>query len=130
MKLFLIRQTDDEYVDKIQRSIDRWDRWGIWLMLGYAAIIIAMIWWIVDMMQGLPGLIGQLNIPAQQGAQIGGAIGLGIGFSFSGVIGVFVMAGMGFRRERLLLKYYDASHVMPSDEKDSDVVDNDAKREW
>lgn len=130
MKPWFVHLSDDEYVENIRQSIERWERWRFVLMFCLASFIVAFAWGLVTVIQRAFNVLGQPNIPlVQLGLTVGAAIGLSIGFSLSSVASICATAAKGFRQERLLLKYYDAIHEMPSNEDDSGGAYDDAERE-
>ncbi|MEX0724920.1 MAG: hypothetical protein WEB58_18950 [Planctomycetaceae bacterium] len=112
MKMLPIRLNDDEYVARLRKGIDQWDRWRYVAVPG-AIIVLSLIGWLLtDATLRMLAAAERGDIPhAQLGLLFGGSMGLALGF----FVEVFLLRQIfrlfhRYRTERLLLKYYDAVH--------------------
>ena len=110
---------DYEYVAKIAKSLQWWDRWRWLAILFHVAILAAVIWLgfsTVEIVQGFRGLWPNQNQNAMPESVVL-ILGLKIGFFFhSSLMGVLI-AFAGFRTERLLVQSFEdrPAHIFPDD---------------
>jgi len=106
------RTSDEEYVAKIAKSLQWWDRWRGLAILFHVAILGAVIWIglsVVALVQKLQGVWGNQNqnVMPQEVVLIGIILGLKVGFFFHGSLMGVINAVAGFRSERLLVQYFN-----------------------
>ncbi|MEX0724921.1 MAG: hypothetical protein WEB58_18955 [Planctomycetaceae bacterium] len=112
MKMFPVRLSDDEYIERLRRGIEQWDRWWYVSIPVALAVVATLGWGIAEGVQKMIAIAQRGNIPnVWTGIIVGGAIGLSVGFVFQMMINGFIAPLLhSYRTERLLLKYYDAVH--------------------
>ena len=112
MKILPIRLTDDEYIARLRRGIDQWDRWKYVSVPVVLAVVAFMGWGLAEGVQKMIMMAQPGNVPnAWTGIILGGAIGISIGFFIQILLNSFFAPLLhSYRTERLLLKYYDAVH--------------------
>lgn len=111
---FPAKQSDKQYVDKIAKSLQSWDRWRWFAILFHAGIVSGVIWFgynAVNTIQKFQGMWDNNNQNAlPQGLVLGIIIGLSLGyFLHSSVAGLLNALG-GFRTERLLVEHFRQSN--------------------
>ena len=106
------KTSDEEYVAKIAKSLQWWDRWR-WLAVAlHLAILGAVIWFgfsVVTLVRNFQDMWGNQNpnVLPEGVVLIGIILGLKVGFFLhSSVMGV-ITAVAGFRTERLLVQYFN-----------------------
>jgi hypothetical protein len=127
MKLFQRpwKLSDDEYIERARRSVARLERYRFWWYLYFVILLLGAAWLANKFLQVLLGMLG--NAPA---VWAGFATGAAMGLVFSSLVyGMFhsaIQFMVGFRSDRLLVKYYDAFrevvHGVPSG---TDPLDSD-----
>lgn len=127
MKLFCFRQknlSDEEYIAKVRRSVERWDRWRFWMILLYGGALGAITWFITDVVARL----AQFGPLAGPGMALGATVGYLVGWQFATLAHNFFSTFRVLRAERLLIEYYDAVNSQDLaddvfDETDSESAD-------
>ena len=104
------RSTDLEYVARIRRSVELWDRYRVALVGLSVALLGAAVWILPKGIQLLIGLIGGNAGPRLVGFATGAFLGLAAGHILHSTVNLLIMGLAGFRTERLLLQYYDEDH--------------------
>ena len=102
------KTSDEEYVAKIAKSLQWWDRWRWLAVLFHLAILGAIIWFgfsAVALVQNLQNMWG--NQLPEEVVLIGIILGLKVGFSFHFSLMGVINALAGFRSERLLVQYFN-----------------------
>jgi hypothetical protein len=106
------KSSDEEYVGKIAKSLQWWDRWRWLAILLHVAILGVVIWFgfrvvaLVDEFHRIWGNQNQ-NLMPRQLVLIGIILGLKVGFFFYGSLMSLINAVAGFRSERLLVQYFN-----------------------
>ena len=105
------RESDDEYVAKLTKYLERLDRWKWRIVTFHAAIICVYIWlvfFLFETLEKTPDLIKDTSPEwgAFAGLLFGGLTGYVVGHYFS----VLIFTLRGFRTERLLIKHYRSGH--------------------
>lgn len=119
------RLSDEEYINRLRRSIDRLERFGVWLVLLNGAFLVAIVW----MLQKIGRVFAQLVQPgimpwAGLGFLTGALFGLMCSSMAYGAIHGIVSVMHGCRAERLLVKYHDAIHDhLANDAKDVSLIE-------
>lgn len=114
------KTSDEEYVAKIAKSLQWWDRWRWLAVLFHLAILGAVIWFglsVVALVQTLQGMWGNQNpnVLPEEVVLIGIILGLKVGFFLhSSLMGV-INAVAGFRSERLLVQYFNKLQAETTD---------------
>ncbi|TWT29128.1 hypothetical protein KOR42_55830 [Thalassoglobus neptunius] len=106
------KSSDEEYVAKIAKSLQRWDRWRWCAVLFYVAFLGAVIWLgfrTVATVRFFHGMWGNQNQAplAEEIVAVGVILGLNVGFLFHSSLMGLATAFTGFRNERLLVKYFN-----------------------
>jgi hypothetical protein len=109
MSVFHFRLSDEEFIERQRRNLAQFDRGRLWLMGLYAALFPALL--------GVSYMATRfLNNVGQQFNVQGGIAGFGIGFAIGAGIGIaalkwahgFIEVLVGYRSERLMIRFYDA----------------------
>lgn len=117
-------EPDEEYVIRIRRQIAFWEYWRYLFLLFAIALFVAVFWIIPVAVQDLSEMIQPENAPF-----LGISISAGFTIGFLGGVTLLqiglnlMLAFTGFRSDRLLLKYYDASVKSADEEKDEPEKD-------
>jgi hypothetical protein len=118
------RVSDAEYIERLRRSLAKFQRFRRWLILGYAVLTVGFIGALVIIVALLRAIFQQNNLPDA-------LVGLAIGFVFGFMLGsVALKLGHGLattildrRAERLLVKYHDTVQAaLRSDEATRDAA--------
>jgi nitrate reductase NapE component len=123
------RLSDEEYIEKIRKSVLFWDRFRCWATPVLLVILAAFLWFCVWVVQILAGP-GPAGVPQGmwQGFSFGAVTGLFLAFMFGKITHGFITLRPGLRTERLLLEYHD--HLLgttrPGD--DTQASDRDVRR--
>ena len=104
--------SDEDYVARIAKSLQLWDRWRWLAILFHLAILVAVIWFgfsVVVLVQKLQGMWGNQNQNAlpEGVVLIGIILGLKVGFFLHTSLMGIINALAGFRSERLLVEYFN-----------------------
>jgi len=104
------RESDEEYIEKLRRSLDRWERLRPYGVAASGLILIIFGWLYLEMIDWVLHLGKEVNPRhALLGLALGFTLGLAFGWAFhSALRGLFMFASPHQRPERLLLKYHDA----------------------
>lgn len=109
------RLSDDEYIEKLRRSMEFWNRWRYVMLIANIGLIIAFgvvaergVMFVLNM--ALPPGNAPANWPLA-GFVCGATMGMAMGWFSWHSLQQLIEAIGGFRSERLLLKYYDAFHT-------------------
>ena len=112
----LTKVSDEEYIAKIRRDVERCDRWRNWLIALYTVLLIGMFGMVAYLVR-LVNVLAPLVNP--QGMRLGLIFGMTFGFSvgihFHGLVFGLANAVSGRRTERLLLKCLDALGYEPGE---------------
>jgi hypothetical protein len=104
------QQTSDaQYIAQLRQTLARWDRGRPWLLAVYVAILGILV---LAVSKGVDLLVG-LAKPAQApwplfGFVVGALFGFLVAWLFHFLVFGLGRMLMGFRAERLLVRYYDA----------------------
>lgn len=114
LPFFRKQLSDAEIVEKTRREIERWQRYGKWLLFFQTVVIIAWVclfYVIVKLLADLGGWAGGQGVNlALGGLVIGLVFGLGFGVQFLHALeewGKSIAALKGDRTSVLLVKYHD-----------------------
>ncbi|MFN0196066.1 MAG: hypothetical protein ACKVT0_04930 [Planctomycetaceae bacterium] len=112
MKLSPSSLTDAEYVERVRKGIEQWDRWK-WFFSSASIFVVITLGWSLHMgIQKMLGLALRANVPnVWDGIILGGAIGITVGFIIENLLSNMLLPLFeGQRTERMLVQYYDAVH--------------------
>ncbi len=123
MKLSPSSLTDAEYVERVRKGVEQWDRWKWFFASASIFIVLSLLLGINEGIQKMLGLALRANVPnAWDGIILGGAIGITIGFIIENLLSNMLLPLFeGQRTERLLVQYYDAVHGKEVDNHESDT---------
>jgi hypothetical protein len=103
--------SDDEFVEKLRKSLRWWDRWR-WAGVALHGAIIATVLWLafqfVKLLQGMQALFPQQNPMPDEVFLICVVLGAKLGLLLHGSAWALMNNLVGMRSERLLVKCYDA----------------------
>jgi len=107
--IFSPRTSDEEYVARIAKSLQWWDRWRSVAILFHVAVVAGVVWLgfsAVDLIKKFQGMLGNQNVMAEETVIIGIMLGLTVGIHLQkSVLGV-IDALAGLRTERLLVQHF------------------------
>ena len=112
----LTKNSDEEYIAKIRRTVEWYDRWRNWLIALYTGLLIGTFAMAAFFVRGLVGVAPLINAQAVQiGLVLGMVLGSSMGIHLHSLGFALVNAVSGWRSERLLLKCLDALGYEPGE---------------
>jgi hypothetical protein len=104
--------SDEEYVEKVRKSVLFWDRFRFWafpVQLGILVALMSLCAWGIHAFAGLMAGPAPAGFPQGiwQGFSFGAIAGLVLAFLFGKIIDGFTHLRPGLRTERLLVEYHD-----------------------
>ncbi|MEZ6063667.1 MAG: hypothetical protein R3C19_25235 [Planctomycetaceae bacterium] len=107
--------SDEEYVGKLRKTLQWWDRWR-WLGVAfYAAIFAAFVFAgskLVSLARHTSSVFGDVSSTIELVAIPSAMLGVYLGFIFGKSSYAAMLLLCGMRTERLLLRYHDRQHAI------------------
>lgn len=119
-------EPDEEYVVRLRRQIVFWEYWRYTILFLTIGLLILLSIFLLPLVIGFIQKVQPANQPLViLDMFLGFMSGFLLGSAISHVFSQLMLAFTGFRSERLLLKYYDASIKSADEKKDWLEIDSE-----
>jgi hypothetical protein len=109
IRLVRDRVPDAEHVERVRRTLHRFDRWRPWMAGFYTALAVGYVALLVAAVTVLNGFRLQAqDRPALLGLFVGLGVGASLGLLGAHIADMLCVVFLGARNERLLVRYFDA----------------------